>query len=231
MELSTGNFPSAPTVAVDPMPGRMTSLLSGIVSTIASILLLAEFLAIQAEAWSIVNPLGAASCVGWVVTFVLVIYWNVFDAFPVYGPDKIGLIGPLTKLVAACFFNIQPWSALIAPGYGVPGIGVPWSNFVGIVLFHIGNCVDAVNIYKLFAPQNGYGVQSGNWVPLAVWTLCTATWFLVIAGGIAFFSGPTAGTLNSQIFGSFLLLVGSLLLVGDSAENGKPKGQQLFQMF
>ena len=231
MELSTGNFPSAPTVAVDPMPGRMTSLLSGIVSTIASILLLAEFLAIQAEAWSIVNPLGAASCVGWVVTFVLVIYWNVFDAFPVYGPDKIGLIGPLTKLVAACFFNIQPWSALIAPGYGVPGIGVPWSNFVGIVLFHIGNCVDAVNIYKRFDPQNGYGVQSGNWVPLAFWTLCTATWFLVIAGGIAFFSGPTAGTLNSQIFGSFLLLVGSLLLVGHSAENGKPKGQQLFQMF
>ena len=246
MELSTGNFPSAPTVAVDPMPGRMTNLLSNIMSTIASILLLAEFLAIQAEASSIVNPLGAASCVGWVVTFVLVIYWNVFDAFPVYGPDKIGLIGPLTRLVAACFFNIQPWSALIAPiqapeeaeaqcawmaGYGVPGIGVPWSNFVGIVLFHIGNCVDAVNIYKLFAPQNGYGVQSGNWVPLALWTFCTATWFLVIAGGIAFFSGPTAGTLNSQIFGSFLLLVGSLLFVGHSAENGKPKGQQLFQMF
>ena len=250
MELSAGNFPSAPTVAVDPMPGRMTVLLSGIASTIASILLLAEFLAIQAEASSIVNPLGAASCVGWVVTFVLFIYWNVFDAFPVYGPDKIGLIGPLTKLVAACFFNIQPWSALIAPGYtvvvdevqlntlcemgfeaGVPGIGVPWSNFVGIVLFHIGNCVDAVNIYKRFDPQNGYGVQSGNWLPLAFWTFCTGSGFLVIAGGIAFFSGPTAGTLNSQIFGSFLLLVGSLLFVGHSAEFLKPKGQQLFQMF
>ena len=102
-------LPVGSTVAVDPMP--MTVLLSGIVSTIASILLLAEFLAI-------VNPLGAASCVGWVVTFVLFIYWNVFDAFPVYGPDKIGLIGPLTKLVAACFFNIQPWSYLIAPYTG-----------------------------------------------------------------------------------------------------------------
>lgn len=128
----------------DAIPGRSVVTKASISFIFASTLLLAEFIAIACGAFSIVNYLGAASCVGWVVAFVFLINWIVFSTFPVWGPDKRALTGAIIKLVASCFFNIQPWSWILAPGYGVPGIGVPWSNFVGAWMFHIGNSIDSI---------------------------------------------------------------------------------------
>jgi len=207
------------------VPGRTTALMSGIASTISAVLLLAQFVALYMEMFGIVNLLGAASCVGWVITFVLVIDWTVFSIFPAFGPNKVSLVGPVVKLIASCFFNIQPWSALIAPSYGVPGIGVPWSNFVGILMFHTGNCIDSVSMYSLLNPKEGCGVQSGNWPVMGMWTLCTATWFLAPAGTIAFFIPDLAAeALLAQIAGSALLVVGSIILWVHFSEYKKPTG-------
>ena len=65
--------------ADDAVPGRSVVLASSISFIMASLLLLAEFIAIYCGAFSIVNYLGAASCVGWVVGFVMLINWIVFD--------------------------------------------------------------------------------------------------------------------------------------------------------
>ena len=67
-----------------------------------------------------------------------------------WGASRRVATGALTKLIAAVIFNIQPWSQLLAPewGSGLPGVGVAWSNFVGICFFHVGNCIDAVGMIK-----------------------------------------------------------------------------------
>jgi len=98
------------------VPGRSVVLASSAVFILASALLLAEFIAIYVGAFSIVNYLGAASCVGWVAGFTLLINWIVFSTFPVWGFDKRALTGATIKLIASCFFNIQPWSWILAPG-------------------------------------------------------------------------------------------------------------------
>lgn len=190
---------------------------------VASLLLLAEFVAIYCGVFSVVNYLGAASCVAWVVGFVLLIDWMVFSTFPVWGFDKRALTGATMKLIAACFFNIQPWSWILAPGCGVPGIGVPWSNFVGAWLFHIGNTIDAVGMATMLDKSAPFSLA--NWPVLGMWTLTAASTFLSLAGAVSFFSAP-AGLLRyvvpSQIFGAFLLLVGSVMYTYWACAFGKP---------
>ena len=46
----------------------------------------------------------------------------------------------------ACFFNVQPASALIERKAG----GVAWSNFVGICLFHAGNMINTWDMRQGF---------------------------------------------------------------------------------
>ena len=50
--------------------------------------------------------------------FVLLIDWLVFSTFPVWGFNRRALTGAIIKLIAACFFNVQPWGWIIAPDYG-----------------------------------------------------------------------------------------------------------------
>ena len=212
----------ASTPAADAVPGRSTVLASSISFIIASTLLLAEFVAIAMGKFSIVNYLGAASCVGWVVGFVMLINWIVFSTFPVWGFDKRALTGATIKLIAACFFNIQPWSWIIAPGYGVPGIGVPWSNFVGAWMFHIGNSIDAVGMAPMFDKAAPFALA--NWPVLGMWTLTAASTFLSVAGTVSFFNAPATllrYAVPSQILGSFLLLVGSVMYTYWSCTFGK----------
>jgi hypothetical protein len=209
--------------AEDVVPGRSVVFASSVSFIIASLLLMAEFIAIYCGFFSIVNYLGAASCVGWVVGFVLLINWIVFSTFPVWGFDKRALIGATIKLIAACFFNIQPWSWIVAPGYGVPGIGVPWSNFVGAWMFHTGNTIDAVGMASMYDKSSPFSLA--NWPVLGMWVLTAASTFLSIAGTVDFFKAPARllqYTIPSQIFGAFLLLVGSVMYTYWSCSFGKP---------
>ena len=135
------------------VPGREKQLLSAIIFDISSILLLLEFLALHCTAYSnqsqckwatpdFINWTGALEGVGWVVGFVLLIDWLVFDTFSVWGPSRRGLAGATLKLIASCFFCVQPFSSIEwnqrGHIYGEPiptawAYGVPWSNFVGII--------------------------------------------------------------------------------------------------
>ena len=183
---------------------------------------MAEFIAIHCGVFSIVNYLGAASCVGWVIGFVLLINWIVFSTFAVWGFDKRALTGATIKLIAACFFNVQPWSWIIAPGYGVPGIGVPWSNFVGSWIFHTGNTIDAVGMAPMYDRRAPFALA--NWPVLGMWVLTAASTCLSVAGTVSFFQTPARllkYTVPSQIFGSFLLLVGSFMYTYWSWSFGK----------
>jgi len=107
----------------------------------------------------------------------------------------------------------------------VPGIGVPWSNFVGAWMFHIGNTIDAVGM-----PMGGLYDKSApfslaNWPVLGMWVLTAASTFLSLAGTAAFFNTPAkllAYVLPSQIFGAFLLLVGSVMYTYWSCTFAKP---------
>ena len=207
----------------DPVPGRKVVLASSVTFIIASLFLMAEFIAIKCGVFSIVNYLGAASCVSWVTGFVMLINWIVFSTFPVWGFDKRALTGATVKLIAACFFNVQPWSWIIAPGYGVPGIGVPWSNFVGAWMFHAGNTIDAVGMAPMFDKTAPFSLA--NWPVLGMWVLTAASTFLSVAGTVSFFNTPASLlelVVPSQIFGSFLLLVGSVMYTYWSCAFDKP---------
>lgn len=198
------------------IPGRPTILISSLVFDVASVALLLEFvgLALPEGTWSLdaINWLGGISCVGWFVGFALLIDWLVFHTFPVWGPSRRALTGATLKLIASVLFNIQPWSGLSGAGYWKDNpIGVPWSNFVGIVFFHAGNCVDAIGMSPML--DRTKLLQHGNLPVFGINTYMIATWFLVVADGMEYFYGPESSSFISpgQIVGSSLLLVASLM--------------------
>jgi len=101
-------------------------------------------------------------------------------------------------------------------------VGVPWSNFVGIVFFHAGNCIDAVGMATMFDSSAPF--SHANLPVLGMWSYCLATWFLVVADGIAYWAmpppwgpntheaaEPTSLICPGQIIGSLLLLLGSII--------------------
>jgi len=229
------------------IPGQATILASSWVFTLSSVFLFLEFLFLYegpaqglyynstgtatSASWvttPLINWCGAISCVGWFVGFALLIDWIVFHTFPVFGPSRRALTGAILKLIAAAFFNVQPWSQIIDDKYGLPEVGVPWSNFVGIVFFHAGNCIDAVGMYPMFDKTAPFSWP--NLPIIGMWTYCAATWFLVIADGMAYLDyprqlgpdgpyigGPLQSSINvaficpGQLIGSLLLLAGSII--------------------
>jgi len=231
------------------VPGRGTIIVSSVLFIIAALTLWLEFIVLylgpaqmiyygnEPAPWAmgnLVNILGAISCVGWVIGFWVLIDWMVVYTFPAWGVSRRGLLGAVIKIIASTLFNIQPWSALMAPTYGLPGVGVPWSNFAGICFFHVGNILDSIGMIPLF--NKAAPLSVGNLPVLGMWTFMMATWFLTIAGGIGYFSTPepwgpgmTFGSIAlyvvpMQIFGSFLLLVGSLEYMYWSLFHGRASG-------
>lgn len=241
------------------VPGRSTILLSSLVFCVASVLLLFEFLAIHCTAYAsncswvsatLIDWSGGLSCIGWFVGFVMLIDWIVFHTFAAWGPSRRALSGATLKLIASAFFCVQPFSdmagyldtvemrnATAVPGDGPPYYpnlagGVPWSNFVGILFFHIGNCIDAVGMLPLL--DCGAPLSGANLPVYGILTYMSATWLLATAGGIAYAQtaapfGP-AGTVSAgaaafvapgQILGAALLLVGSLLYTAWAAFVGR----------
>ena len=76
------------------------------------------------------------------------------------GHADLQFIGCLFKLAAAGFFNLNPMTAIVLHKYPTPedgsvwahwaGEGCPWSNFVGICLFHTGNTFSVVGMRSGF---------------------------------------------------------------------------------
>ena len=52
----------------------------------------------------------------------------------------------LGSILQSCFFNVQPASGLLED----KSLGVAWSNFVGICLFHSGNLVNTYDMRNMF---------------------------------------------------------------------------------
>ena len=116
----------------------------------------------------------------------------------------------------------MPWSWILAPGYGVPGIGVPWSNFVGAWIFHAGNTIDSIGMASMFDRSAPFSLA--NWPTVGMWVLTAASTFLSIAGTVSLFNAPAnllRYVLPAQMFGSFLLLVGSVMYTYWSFAFGK----------
>ncbi|KAL1506978.1 hypothetical protein AB1Y20_007842 [Prymnesium parvum] len=205
----------------DAIPGRMTVLLSSWVFIFASIFLLAEFIAIHEASPTTCNVLGTLSDLGWAIGFILLIDWLVFHIFPAFGASRRALTGATLKLIASVLFLLQPVAGLLAPSYGLPGVGIPWSNLVGILFFHAGNCVDAVGM--CFSFDTKAPLAWWNWPALGMWVYCAATWLLVAGNAIFFFSiaapwGPGVDVGGAaqhvealQEGGASLLLIGSVI--------------------
>lgn len=182
------------------IPGRQTILLSSWLFIVASFLLLTEFVLIYLNAgqklyydgspplvsWAtphIVSIFGVLEAIGWAIGFLLLIEWLVWYAFDAWGKDRVALWAAMLKLLASAFFCIQPASQLGDPNSTmlVPGLGVPWSNFVGICLFHSGNLMDSMRM-----PLERTALLSwGNMPTLGMYVYVSATWLLVVADALA----------------------------------------------
>jgi len=204
------------------VPGRTVILASSIVFVIASLLLLIEFVLIQQAAdATTINVFGALEGIGWVAGFALLLDWQVSYLFPLVGVSRRALLGCVLKLVAAVFFNVQPFSWLVAgdsSSCSLTGVGVPWSNFVGIWFFHSGNTIDALGM------ASGLGFKQANLPSVGMWVFWSATWLLVVADTASWLSMPTplapgvetgmspTGVISPlQIAGASLLAVGSVM--------------------
>jgi hypothetical protein len=140
---------------------------------------------------NLINWLGLFSCVGWFAGFALLLDWTVnplrIAFFPGEIASRINLTGVVLKLIASVLFNVQPWAAIINPDdFGFAGLGVEWSNFSGICFFHVGNCINAVDM--ITGPLMNWKDPfcKANWPILGMQVYCLATWFLVIADGFAY---------------------------------------------
>lgn len=223
--------------AVPVLPGRNKVLAASSIFVCSSVLLLLEFTSLHCQ-WPFgysysfgneVDALGVVSDLGWFFGFALIIDWLVFSFFPVYGASRRALIGATLKLTASLFFCVGPFSDLAGYLHSFTGTplehygGVPWSNFVGVLFFHVGNLIDALCSGKAIRWRAFFSLQ--NVPPLAHVVYMAATWLLLVASTIDYIGteepwgpGVDVGGADKfvpygQIAGASLLLVGSLMFV------------------
>jgi hypothetical protein len=119
--------------------------------------------------------MGMASCIFWLLGFILLTHWHVYS---IADKSSLGFLGCLLKLAAAVFFNLQPLTALwyetdvasmpsaanssagsgaaapagldyenVAPGDAYMFM-TGWSDFLGICLFHTGNMFSVFHMMR-----------------------------------------------------------------------------------
>lgn len=213
------------------IPGRGKILASSLVFVVASIVLLFELICLKAAGTGYFEPptpdflngMGITQGLLWFLGFAILIDWLVFDTFPVWGASRRALLGATLKLIASVCFTIQPASAAFgylqdAKGPCPSPAGVPWSNFLGILFFHTGNCIDAIGSLPML--DVGHLCSMGNLPVYGILTYCAATWVLVIGDGFAFVANsPPFGAgkpmspyvAPANVVGSIGLLLGSLI--------------------
>jgi len=216
------------------IPYRSQQMLINWVFILASTFLLLDFLALQTmladpvhQGWfaELCDWFGTVSCLGWLLGFVLLAHW--LDSV---GATRMGQMGCILKLMAAVFFNLQPLTASMndpafAGGFARGGgVGLWWSNFLGILLFHAGNLVSCLDFYLNMPPgaskQEGW-LFHGNLPVTAMWVYQAATWSLVAANFLSCtFAGaswaPLVPTHEAPVYvcqyvGALLLLLGSVI--------------------
>lgn len=220
------------------VPGRNKILASSVVFIVASIVLLMELIClpgtgyIKTPSFDFLNWCGVIQGLLWFIGFAILIDWIVFDTYPVWGPSRRALVGATLKLIASAFFCVQPFSAVFKYAPEQLPAGVPWANFVGILFFHSGNCVDALGtlLSGLFNKAEPFSL--GNLPVYGICTYCASTWVLVIGDGFAFTANPLpygagkpmAGYVGpANVIGSLGLLLGSILYTWWAAAFGKGK--------
>jgi hypothetical protein len=209
------------------IPFRMQQVLVNWIFIIASVALILDIGALQdifAEGpkthfAELCNWFGVLSCLGWFTGFVLLAHW-----LHSVGATPMGLTGCYMKLIASCFFNLQPMTGTMNdPLLGGPA-GLWWSNLTGILFFHFGNCVSCLDFYLHTPPgadkKKGW-LYHGNLPITAMWIYQGATWFLVASNFLACsFDGaswaplvkiPEPPVYICQFAGGFGLLFGSVV--------------------
>jgi hypothetical protein len=203
-----------------PVIGRACLWLLSWIFIVASLLLMTEFIMIHDAITSegeykeftqhqsaLINFIGTLEAILWLEGFILLLYWQIYELTGAGIPfNAVGTFGVVLKLIASCFFNVQPASGLL---YEQP-LGVHWSNFVGICLFHTGNLVNTYESRTLFNSSRPF--CHDNLPVIAMWVYTTATTLLVTADGLDYY-GVTAPTYIpfGQITGAALLTVGSII--------------------
>merc|ERR1712113_818559 len=193
---------------------------------VASVALILDFGALQelfvdptSRFAELCNWFGVLSCICWLIGFILLAHW-----LHSVGATQMGLAGSYLKLVASCFFNLQPMTGTMNdPLLGGPA-GLWWSNLTGILFFHFGNIVSCLDFYLHTPPgadkKKGW-LYHGNLPITAMWVYQAATWFLVASNFMACsFDGaswaplvkiPEPPVYICQFAGGFLLLFGSII--------------------
>eukprot|EP00039_Didymoeca_costata_P029323 m.24180 g.24180 ORF g.24180 m.24180 type:complete len:227 (-) comp7583_c0_seq1:2076-2756(-) len=193
------------------VPGRKCMWLISLIFVFASTFLTTEFILLHQalnggptyyQNGTLINFFGTLEAILWLQGFMLLLYWAVYE-IPFSG---LGVTAVILKLLASCFFNIQPASGLLL---GVD-VGVTWSNFVGICLFHSGNLISTYDMRKMFDASNFWG--HGNLPVLGMWVYTLATTLLITADGLDYYKMDFPNYIAfGQISGAVLLGVGSLI--------------------
>ena len=210
------------------VPGRQKVLAASLIFCVASIFLLFDGLILNKYVISTptaMNWCGVMQGLCWFIGFAVLIDWIVFDTFDEWGKSRRALIGATLKLIASAFFCVHPISSVIgylsgvAPVGGPPLVGVPWSDLVGILFFHSGNCIDTVGMLPLFDTRKPF--STANLPVYGISIYCLATWVLVAVNVVAYLLTPAPwgpGAALSPAWGDFLgpggILGFSLLLLG-----------------
>lgn len=131
------------------------------------------------------------------------------------------LLGCYLKLAASVFFCLQPMTGVAGTRLGA---GLWWSNLVGILLFHSGNCVSVFDFAMNTPPgadkQRGW-LYHGNLPITGMWIYWLATWILVGSNLLAcqwhgdakaaWQDGNSAIVQILMYSGAFFLLLGSVV--------------------
>lgn len=186
------------------VPGRAAMWLTSWVFVFASVFLLVEFVLLHSAnppTNELINFFGTIEAVLWLEGFIVLLYWCIYEV-----PFQFsGTLGCVLKLAASVFFNLQPGSGLVDED-----IGIAWSNFVGISLFHGGNMVSVYSMFNMFDSSRPF--SEGNLPVWGMWVYTLATTFLVTADGLDYFDVDTPEYIKfGQICGATLLLLGSLI--------------------
>eukprot|EP00038_Savillea_parva_P027114 m.57630 g.57630 ORF g.57630 m.57630 type:complete len:227 (+) comp7777_c0_seq2:155-835(+) len=188
------------------IPGRACMWLLSWVFVFASVFLTAEFVLLHLNnppTNELINFFGTIEGILWLQGFILLLYWSFYEV-PI---APMGCFATFLKFVASCFFNVQPASGLIT----MQPLGVPWSNFVGICLFHSGN---VISTYTMLGMLNKSDPWSESNLPVyGMWVYTLATTLLITADGLDYYGVESAEVYvkYGQIFGATLLGVGSLM--------------------
>lgn len=208
------------------IPHRMQQVLLNWILMVASVVLVLDVGALQrniAEHSSymaaVCHWFGVLSCLCWLLGFVLLTHWQHS-----VGATRMALAGCYLKILAACFFNLQPMTGTMNDPLFGGSEGLWWSNLTGILFFHAGNLVSCLDLFlhrPAGADKKKGWLYHGNLPILGMWVYQAATWFLVASNVLSCtFSGaswaPLAKTEEPPVYvcqfaGSFLLLLASMI--------------------